>query len=108
MKHCQYCAQTETKLDGFGYCIEYDCFERSGKKKKLEVFVKQASDIWLMPNRYVPLGITSYVTNYYYERTRKANNIMHEAKREFGYVPFEIIKAIPEANRGRWDKNIKW
>lgn len=108
MKHCKYCAQDDTKLDEFGYCTEYDCLERSGKRKILESLIKRAKDILFMPNDYVPLGIRSYVTNYYYVRTRKANDIMYEAEKEFGFVPLKVISAIPEANRGRWDKNIKW
>ena len=108
MKHCKYCASYTTKLDTFGYCIKYDCFGRSGKRQLLNDFVNRANRIWTMPDRYVPLGITSHVTNYYYERTRKANDIMNDAKREFGFVPSDVIRAIPEKNRGQWDKNIRW
>jgi len=44
MNHCKYCAQTKTKLDQYGYCIIYDCLERSGLRKKLNELIKAAGD----------------------------------------------------------------
>jgi hypothetical protein len=108
MKHCKYCAQTDTKLDEFGYCKKYDCLSRSGKKAKLENLIERARNILFIPNEYVPLGIKSWVTNCYHVRTRKANNIMYDAAKEFGFVPLQVLERIPMANREKWDKNIKW
>lgn len=40
-KYCKYCGQSNTKLDKFGYCKEYNCFEQSGMKTKYENYIKQ-------------------------------------------------------------------
>jgi len=108
-KHCLYCAMQDTKLDGFGYCIKYDCFTGAGKNDILNSFVKEARDLIFIPkNQTSALGIVSYVTNYYNVRTRKANNIMYRAELEFGYVPQEVLKHIPVENRKDWNANIRW
>jgi len=106
MKPCLYCAQTTTKKDSFGYCKRYKCFERSGKNIIFQKLIKSASDICTMPNTYGQ--ISGPVTNSYKHRTRKANEIFHEAQREFGFLPLEILEAVPLENRKRWDKNIRW
>lgn len=108
MKHCQYCASTVTKLDKFGYCVAYDCLERSGKREKLNDLVKRASDLIFVSKSHVSLNIRSCVTNTYSPRTRKANQIVTDAIREFGYVPNEVLEKIPMENREKWDKNIRW
>lgn len=104
--NCLYCAQTDTKKDGYGYCKKYDCFTRSGMKQKLENLVSEAKEIWFMPDTYGQVG--TVVSNSYSHRTRKANEIMNKAKNVFGFVPMEVAQAIPEKNRGQWDKNIRW
>ena len=107
MKHCKYCGSTVTRLDGFGYCKKYACFDRSGYAKVLSDLKTRAGDLYFM-SKSAQLGITSYVTNSYNPRTREANNIMIEAQETFGFVPLELIDKIPMENRGQWDKNIRW
>ncbi len=107
MKHCKYCGSTITRLDKFGYCIKYYCFGRAGKKEALDDLIKRAGNLWQLPESG-QLGILSYVTNNFNPRTREANNIMYDAKQEFGFVPGEVCERIPMENRGQWDKNIEW
>lgn len=106
MRHCEYCASTVTRLDHFGYCVKYDCLSRSGKRDKLNNLIKRASDIYTMPD--TTGQVSGPVSNFYSHRTRKANNIIYDAQREFGFVPMEVYERIPMKNRGRWDKNIRW
>ena len=111
MGMCPYCAQTETKKDKHGYCKEYSCFSRSGIKDKesakLGDLIKRAQNLILIPKHSCG-QIGMVVTNHYNKRTREANNIMIDAKREWGYVPAELLMWIPEENRRQWDKNIRW
>lgn len=104
---CPYCAQTNTRKDGFGYCKVYACFKASGKKRVLERLLKRAHNIFFLPESS-QLGIRSYVTNTYSPRTREANDILHEANWELGFVPLELLDAIPMQHREKWDKNIRW
>lgn len=106
MKECPYCAQTDTKKDSFGYCKQYNCFGISGMRDELNHLIRRAGDIWTMPDTYGQ--VSGPITNCYSHRTRKANDIMRDATNIFGFVPFELINRIPEKNRGRWDKNIRW
>lgn len=109
MGHCKYCAQDDTKLDSFGYCIKYDCFTRSGSSRKYNDLLQRAKNIRYIPDETKIINIRSYVSkNYYQVRTRVANDIFFEAEEEFGYVPHEIYTAVPLKNRGRWDKDILW
>jgi hypothetical protein len=107
MKYCQYCGQTITKLDKFGYCKKYDCFGRSGKREILNRLISKVSNIYTM-SQSSELGITSYVTNYYNPRTRFCNDLMREAEKEFGFVPQELLDRIPEKHKEKWDKRIRW
>ena len=109
MKHCKYCAQDDTKLDSFGYCIEYDCFTRSGASKKYNDILQKAKKIWHMPDITKRINIRSYTSkNHYKVRTRAANDVFREAEKEFGFLPHEIYTAAPLENRGKWDKDILW
>ena len=108
MGMCPYCAQTRTKKDGYGYCKIYDCFGISGKKNKLNQFIKRASDLYDISEQSKPLSIRSYVSNYYNPRTRAANDLIYDVQKEFGFVPFELYDKIPMKNREKWDKNIRW
>ena len=107
MKYCLYCAQTQTRLDEFGYCKKYDCFEKSGKKQILKDLIKRVGNIYRLPKSST-LGIRSYVTNYYNPRDREVNDIIYVAQKEFGLVPEELLKTIPAENMKKWDRNIKW
>jgi len=106
MTECPYCAQTETRKDRFGYCKKYGCFARSGMQAELDYLIKQARSIWTMPDTYGQ--VSGPVTNLYSHRTRKANDIMWDATKIFGFVPLDVVNCIPEKNRGKWDKNVRW
>jgi hypothetical protein len=106
MKHCRYCAQTITKLDGMGYCIMYSCFRRSGKQEVLDALVRKAWTIYSMPDSYGQIG--RVVSNPYSKRHRFANDVMWEAEKEFGFVPSKVLSAIDSKYHGPWDKNIRW
>lgn len=77
-------------------------------KNKLEFLMQRASDLLFISESSRPLGIVSYVSNYYNPRTRAANDIMYDAKKIFGFVPTKLLERIPINNRERWDKNIRW
>jgi hypothetical protein len=107
MKHCKYCASTVTRLDSFGYCKKYACFDRSGQKEKLEALIKRAGDIYTMPDTWGQIG--RVVSNPYSHRHRKTDDIKWDAKREFGFIPLEVLNRIPlKYQDSKWDKNIRW
>lgn len=108
MKHCQYCGQTATKLDEFGYCVRYSCFSVSGRKAKLESLVTRARNLLFVSDSYRPLSIKSWVSNGFSERTREANHIIFDTQKEFGFVPRQVLDLIPMKNRQKWDKDIRW
>ena len=105
---CLYCAQMYTKKDAFGYCKVYNCFDRSGKKVILDNLVKEAFNLIFISNDFIQLSIMSHVSNFYNKKTRAANDIMYKAKKEFGFIPSEVLKNIDMKNRQAWDKNIRW
>lgn len=106
-KSCPYCAQTDTKKDGYGYCLKYSCLSLSGTRDKIDGLTKRARAIYTMPDTYGQVG--RVVSNPYSHRHRKADDIKCEAKKEFGHVPLEILDAIPFKYRTtNWDKNIRW
>jgi hypothetical protein len=75
-------------------------------KAQLDRLIERAKEIWIMPDAYGQ--VSGPVTNTYSKRTRKANDIMWDATKIFGFVPTEVSNEIPEKNRGRWDKNVRW
>lgn len=108
-KHCKYCGQCDTKLDNFGYCIEYECFQRAGKRDILDVIKHKASDIYLL-DKSTPLSIRSYVTNNFNPRDRAAEKIQRDCIREFGFIPQEVRDSLPpeQQNFPQWDRKIRW
>jgi hypothetical protein len=76
-------------------------------RDKLDALLKRAGNIYFLPKNAV-LGIRSYVTNNYNPRDREGNNIMWEAQRTFGFVPLEILDAVPSQHQKKWDRNIRW
>ena len=106
MKHCQYCAQTDTRLDEFGYCKKHDCFGQSGKRDKYNSLVDRANSIYSVPDKHIQLG--RVVTNRYSLRTRTANAIVRDAELEFGFVPMSLYEKIPTEYRKQWDAHIRW
>ncbi len=98
--------QTGTRLDGYGYCKKYDCFDRSGRRAVLDGLVEKARAVQYMPDE---TGIVSGpVSNTYSKRHRYANAVIHEASREFGGCPLAVLKVIPDKYHGPWDRNIRW
>ena len=106
IKHCKYCANYTTQLDIFGFCKKYNCFNRSGKNVKYESFKNKISNLILIPNE--TRQISGQVSNFYNIRNRKANDIMYEIEKEFGFIPSELYYNIPEEYRKKWDSNIRW
>jgi len=103
---CQYCANSDTKLDHFGYCIKYGCLETSGKKEILDRMVKQASALWFGDSSG---QVSGPVSNFYSKNHRKADDLKYDAYKEFGFIPYEIFDKMPEKYRHeKWDKNIRW
>jgi hypothetical protein len=106
MKSCQYCAQTNTRLDAFGYCKRYNCFEHSGKNKVLQNIKLGIRSIAFSPD--VQCNAGRIVTNTYSANHRKIDDLKHRAILEFGFMPLELLSAIPSKFAGKWDKNIRW
>lgn len=105
MKPCPYCAQTETKKDGHGYCKKHDCLGRSGLRAKLEDLCRRAGNLILITG-WGQVG--RVVSNPYSKRNRAANDLMYEAKKLFGYVPSELLAGIDSKDQLPWDRNVRW
>lgn len=106
MAYCNYCAQEE-KLDAFGYCIKYSCFEKSDQNKVLKNLEKRAFNLTYI-DRNETRQISGPVSNFYRVRNREANNIMDDATRIFGFVPPSVLSKINSEDQKQWDKHIRW
>jgi len=105
-KHCQYCGSTVTKLDHFGYCIHYYCFNRAGKKIILDNLIRKATNLWFGDSTG---QVSGPVSNFYSKNHRKADGLKRESEREFGFIPYELLSRMPPKFRNEaWDKNIRW
>ena len=51
MNYCPYCAQGNTHKDKYGYCRVYNCFDVSGYKDKLKVWVEQLKVARRLPEK---------------------------------------------------------
>jgi hypothetical protein len=103
---CKYCAQDE-RLDGFGYCQKYNCFERSGEKSILDNLISDAKKLWFTEDQW--MSVSGPVSNSYSKNHRVADSIKDKATYRFGFVPFELTDAIPFKFRDKkWDRNIRW
>lgn len=103
---CPYCAQAETVKDGFGYCLHHDCFGQSGLRSQLVALMNRASNLIFLPTSGGQVG--SVVTNPYSPRNRRANDIMWDATKLFGHVPYDVLKFIDPIDRLPWDRNVRW
>lgn len=106
MSYCKYCAQEE-KLDSFGYCIQYGCFQRSGQDVILHQLEREASDL-INIDRNACKQISGPVSNFYRVRNRVANDVMYKAERIFGFVPSTVLSKINAEDQLKWDRNIRW
>lgn len=105
MKNCKYCAQLG-RMDNFGYCKKYNCFERSGEKNFLESLVSRARNLWYGDRT---MQISGPASNFYSRNHRIADDLKWEATNRWEIVPLELIEAIPTKFRHKkWDRNIKW
>ena len=104
-KYCKYCGQSNTKLDKFGYCKEYNCFEQSGMKSKLDNYIKQINTFWFKDDSHRQTSKT--VTSYYNINEYEIYSIMKEVEKDFKYIPLDILNAIPFKYRNwkKWDRN---
>ena len=103
---CKYCAQGE-KLDGFGYCVKYKCFERAGLHIVLRNYVRKAWDIRCTPDEYRNVG--TIVINPYSKNHRAFDDLKYEVEKKFGVIPYDVLEVIPEKFRKvTWDHQVKW
>lgn len=103
--NCKYCAQDE-RLDQFGYCQKYNCFERSGEKSFLDKLIIDAEKLYFNDETK---SISGPVSNTYSKNHRTADDLKYKAIYRLGHVPFELIDAIPFKFRDKkWDRNIRW
>lgn len=107
MKHCKYCANSDTRLDSHGYCIKYNCFERSGIAQEVRNFVNKIKmEYWDIPkNSYGQIG--TVVINPYNRRHRHIDTAARSALNRFGFIP-KGISSLRNFHKGAWDKNIRW